>query len=63
MATAAGPASNTAELLLGNVVPLEIQVPNGLPSLSPAFAPNVDYTATVTPINKMVVGVQITNPA
>lgn len=67
MATTSGPSSGTASLFMG-VPPtcsVEVQVPAGLPSLGPAQAPNVDvqtaYTGTV--INKMVAGVQITNPS
>jgi hypothetical protein len=50
MATTAGPSSGTAELILGAGtgsagVPLEAQVPNGLPSLSPSSAPFVDPSA------------------
>jgi hypothetical protein len=51
MATTAGPASGTAELILGAGtgsvgVPLEVQVPNGLPSLEPSRAAYVDPQAS-----------------
>ena len=46
-ATTAGPATGTASLVFG--VPtesIEVQVPNGLPSLGPAQAPFVDPAAS-----------------
>lgn len=47
--TAAGPASNTAEVVLGVSNWLEVQVTNGLPSLGPSSAPIFD--AGVAPTN------------
>lgn len=46
MAVNNGPASGNAELLLGAAqgnagVAIEVQVPSGLPSLSPQDAPNI----------------------
>lgn len=44
MATTAGPATGTAELLFGAgpTTSIEVQVPAGLPSLGPAQAPYAD---------------------
>lgn len=46
MATNNGPASGNAEILLGNTVYIEVQVPSGQPSLSPDFAPVLDATSS-----------------
>jgi len=80
MATNQGPASGNAELILGAGAgnagsPLEVQVPSGLPSLSPIDAPFVDpgvvlygsqgaVGATVAAVqNSNVVGVRFAIPA
>lgn len=62
----AGPATNSAVLTFSSNAPgVEVHVPAGLPSLSPAFAPYVDpssaYTGTV--LNTTVAGVKFAVPA
>lgn len=79
MATAQGPASGNGVLFLGNppTASVEVQVPVGLPSLSPSSVPYIDpgqagtnvTGSPVTPINKTVTfgstgaTVVIANPA
>lgn len=66
MALNNGPAEGTPALFLSQTVGLETSLPNGTPSLSPAFAPYIDpntsYQGTV--VNKLVAGnIQVTIPA
>lgn len=71
MATDAGPASNNAELLMGNVNYLEVHVgaanpTNALNPLDPNRAPyqndpTTAYTGTI--VNKTVVGVNFAIPS
>lgn len=66
MATAQGPASGNGEFWLGQTVGLEVQVPNGLPSLCPSAAPyqadpQTAYSGTI--VNKTVAGVVFAIPA
>lgn len=55
MATAQGPASGNAVLFLGNppAASVEVQVPNGLPSLEPSRAPYVDPQAVYNNVNSV----------
>jgi hypothetical protein len=69
MAVTAGPATGTAEILCGTppTTGIEVQVPLGLPSLSPSSAPFLDPGIATTvnasnAINKAGVWGQITNP-
>lgn len=79
MANTNGPATGTAVLFLGNppTASVEVQVPNGLPSLEPSRAPFVDPGANyfnvnsvqLTPVNTTLVfgntgaTVKFANPA
>lgn len=65
MATAQGPASGTAAYFFGGTCGVEVQVPNGLPSLNPNAAPYIDPQSAFagTVLNKAVGTSQYTNPS
>lgn len=65
--TAAGPASGTPVVVIQVSGGIEVQVPNGLPSLPPSAAPFVDIqgatSVVASPVKGTFAGVQFAIPA